>query len=141
MEKKVRLFTFSIYFIIYLLISVYMHFSILVNINLHGTCMPSPSPKFTGFSVTTILHELSSSALRKQNIVFANLPNFPSGKCPTILFYFLTQTTYLSIGLSGSLSHNKNSPIKGFHNVLCTWYPFTYDTKSKFHVTITLILF
>ena len=45
--------------------SISLHFSIPVNINLHGTCMPSPSPKFTGFSVTTILHELISSALRK----------------------------------------------------------------------------
>ena len=45
--------------------SLSIHVSIPVNINLHGTCMPSPSPKFTGFPVTTILHELSSSALRK----------------------------------------------------------------------------
>ena len=82
--------------------SISMQFSIPVNINLHGTCIPSPSPKFTGFLVTTILHELSSSALRI-NIVFANLPDFPGGKCPTISFSFLTQTAYLSIGLSGSL--------------------------------------
>ena len=45
------------------------------------------------------------------------------------------------MGLLGSLSHDKNYPIKGFHNVLYAWYPFTYDTISKFLVTITLISF
>ena len=31
--------------------------------------------------------------------------------------------------------------MKGFHNFLCTWYPFTYDTIWKFLVTIILISF
>ena len=35
-----------------------VHFLTPVNINLQGTCIPSLSPKFTGFPVTKIVQEL-----------------------------------------------------------------------------------
>ena len=47
-----------------------------INFNLHETCIPSPSPKLTGFPVITT--SLYSSALKKQKIILAKLPDFPS---------------------------------------------------------------
>ena len=44
--------------------NISIHYLTPVNNNLQGTCMPSPSPKFTGFPVTTILQKLTL-ALRK----------------------------------------------------------------------------
>ena len=36
-----------------------------VNFNLQGTCIPSPSPKLTGFPVISTTHMLYLSALKK----------------------------------------------------------------------------
>ena len=54
--------------------------------NFPGTCIPSPSPKFTSCSVTASF----------QLLKLANLLEFTSGKCPTNSFHFSTHTTYLS---------------------------------------------
>ena len=49
-----------------------------VNSNLQETCIPSPSPRLTGFPVITT--SLYSSPLKKLKIVLAKLRDFPSGK-------------------------------------------------------------
>ena len=62
-------------------------------------------------------------------------PSFPSGRCPVILFFFFTQTAYLSTKFPGSLSVDKISPIFGVQMLLYSWYPFTNESTSKFFVT------
>ena len=81
--------------------NILIHFFTSEKNNLHGIWVTSPSPKFTSFPVMTTLQELNLSALRKQIIVLANLPDFPSSKCPTVLSSFFTWTAYLFSGLSG----------------------------------------
>ena len=104
-------------------------------VNVHETCIPSPSPKLTGFSFIKTFHEPYSSVLKKQNTAFANFPYFSSGRCPTISFSFFTQTTYLSTKFAGSPSVDKISPVFGVEILLHLWYPFTNESTLNFVIT------
>ena len=64
-------------------------------INLQGTCIPLPSQKSTRLPFTTATQELNLSALRKKKTVFANLPVFPFGRCPTMVSFFCTLVGYV----------------------------------------------
>ena len=101
------------------------------NFSKQGTCMPSPSPRLTGFPVTITLHSLHSSARRKYNIAFANLPLHPSGKCPTTTLFFLTATAYLSAELTVSISPQSSSWRKGVQIFWYSWYPWIYEGVSR----------
>ena len=117
-------------------------------VNVHETCILSPSPKLTGFSFIKTFHEPYSSVLKKQNTAFANFPYFSSGRCPTISFSFFTQTTNLSTSLlvlfqlikfhqflvskCFLISFHKRINIKFCHNY--NWYFFILSQLYQIHL-------
>ena len=88
-------------------------FSISTNIffhvmfNIQGTCMPSPSSRFTTFPAKQ-LRTLHIYQIPRKKILFENFPFLPSGKCPAIklslssFFHTLTVTVYLFVESSSS---------------------------------------
>ena len=51
---------------------------------MQGTCIPLPSPQFIGLSLIVTVQEFVLQAFKKKNMVLANFPLSPFGKCPTI---------------------------------------------------------
>ena len=65
-----------------------MYFPSPIKWSLQGIQIPSQSPRFTIFPVTSTLQEFSLLPQRKNEIVFANRLVFHFDKCPTTASHF-----------------------------------------------------
>ena len=54
------------------------------SVNVQGTWIPLPSPQFIDLSLIVTVQEFVLQAFKKKNMVLANFPLSPFGKCPTI---------------------------------------------------------